>query len=415
MHEVRSMMDGELTFRGRPLSPGAGLSTQEEASSTTFNATCAESHATSHERPKMKPMAQADTDNTSDNVTQFPGATPETPRRHKRRSKDRTGAARQAKFRSRNKGDRYETPTKDAPSSPHVDAPPTVTPAARNGVTVDAPNIDKFVDISPADARASAQRHGRGIRFVTLTAALGLATVSGGFSITGMTSIFVGAYWPVVGMGLALEVGKLAAVAWLGHQRGMASWRLRAALAVLIAVLMGLNAIGCYGFLAKANIGHQIEGETAVGARLADVEARLSVRAETIADLTKQIADLDAARTIETPSAGNLRTASAISAQAAALAAATRLRAADDERRQTKRTSLADKLTVEAKALADLKIDKARVDGDKRVAEADLGPVRYLATLLGASDQDVLRWFILVVSLLLDPAAVLLLLAATRR
>jgi hypothetical protein len=32
-----------------------------------------------------------------------------------------------------------------------------------------------------------------------------LATVSGGFSITGMTSIFVRAYWPVIGMGVALE------------------------------------------------------------------------------------------------------------------------------------------------------------------------------------------------------------------
>ena len=45
-------------------------------------------------------------------------------------------------------------------------------------------------------------------------------------------------------------------------------------------------------------------------------------------------------------------------------------------------------------------------------AEADLGPVKYLATLIGAGDQDTLRWFILVVALLLDPAAVLLLLAA---
>ena len=35
-------------------------------------------------------------------------------------------------------------------------------------------------------------------------------------------------------------------------------------------------------------------------------------------------------------------------------------------------------------------------------------------TLLGAGDQDVLRWFILAIALLLDPAAVLLLLAATR-
>jgi len=46
------------------------------------------------------------------------------------------------------------------------------------------------------------------------------------------------------------------------------------------------------------------------------------------------------------------------------------------------------------------------------VIEADLGPVRYLATLLGAGDQNVLRYFILAVALLLDPTAVLLLLAA---
>jgi hypothetical protein len=138
---------------------------------------------------------------------------------------------------------------------------------------------------------------------------------------------------------------------------------------------MVLNAVGCYGFLAKAHIGHQVEGETAVGARLADVEARLS----------------------------------------AALAAVAKLRGADDERRQAKRTSLADKLSVEAKALGDLKIEKAKVDGDRKVAEADLGPLRYVETLLGAGDQDVLRYFILVAALLLDPAAVLLLPAATRR
>lgn len=44
-----------------------------------------------------------------------------------------------------------------------------------------------------------------------------------------------------------------------------------------------------------------------------------------------------------------------------------------------------------------------------------MGPVKYLAILLGAKDGDVLRYFILAVALLLDSAAVLLLLAATRR
>jgi hypothetical protein len=86
-----------------------------------------------------------------------------------------------------------------------------------------------------------------------------------------------------------------------------------------------------------------------------------------------------------------------------------KLRAADDERRQAKRNSLVDKLTVEAKALADLKVEKAAVEGERRTVEADLGPVRYLSTLLGVNNETVLRWFILVVALLLDAAAVLLL------
>jgi len=49
------------------------------------------------------------------------------------------------------------------------------------------------------------------------------------------------------------------------------------------------------------------------------------------------------------------------------------------------------------------------------VAEADLGPIRYLATSIGADAQDVLQYFIVVVAALLDPAAMLLLRAATRR
>jgi hypothetical protein len=38
-----------------------------------------------------------------------------------------------------------------------------------------------------------------------------------------------------------------------------------------------------------------------------------------------------------------------------------------------------------------------------------------IATLLGADNETVMRWFILVAALLLDPVAVLLLLASTRR
>jgi hypothetical protein len=59
-------------------------------------------------------------------------------------------------------------------------------------------------------------------------------------------------------------------------------------------------------------------------------------------------------------------------------------------------------------------LKQASVTSERRQAEADLGPVRYLVTLIGSTDEATMRWFILAVALLLDPAAVLLLFAAAR-
>ena len=83
-----------------------------------------------------------------------------------------------------------------------------------------------------------------------------------------------------------------------------------------------------------------------------------------------------------------------------------------DQQRKT-RTELVAQRTNEARALAGLQVEKAAADGERRKVEADLGPVKYLATLLGADSDTALRWFVLIVALLLDPAAVLLLLAAS--
>jgi hypothetical protein len=236
-----------------------------------------------------------------------------------------------------------------------------------------------------------------GVTFSTTMSALALATVSAGFSITGLTSIFIGSFWPVIAMGVALEAGKLSAVAWLARYRHMAPWRLRTALVALMAVLMALNAIGAYGFLAKAHIGHAVDGDVAAAGLAADIETRISVQSGVVSDLDRRIAQID--RAVDTATAKG-RTKGAMELAA-------------DQRKA--RTELVAQRTTEAKTLASLQVDHAKADGARRKVEADLGPVRYLASLLGAKDEDVLRWLILAVALLLDPAAVLLLAAATRR
>jgi hypothetical protein len=266
----------------------------------------------------------------------------------------------------------------DKPVTPPV-TPPGEDPGAGKG------------HVTPPETPAERN----GVDTTTLATALALATVSAGFSIYGMTSIFVGAFLLVMAMGAVLEAGKLRAVALLGMGRG-SRW-LRAALVVMVGILMGLNAVGAYGFLSKAHIDHAVAGEVTTLARNADVEARLGVQGGVVADLDRRIAQIDTAIEKATTSG---RTTSA-------------MRLADDQRKT--RTDLVAQRTNEAKALAVLKVEKATADGERAKVEADLGPVRYLATLLGSTDEQTMRWFIMVVALLLDPAAVLLLLAASKR
>jgi len=340
-------------------------------------------------------MSQATDDDTTtaDNVRPIrPDLMPE-PSRTKVRPRDRRAAARKAKSRNKIKVDRDTSPVTGAlVHTPPI--APIVTQADGDRVTLPAHATAPRWRNAPA-SRQAAEHHR--IDRLTLLAALALATVSAGFSIYGFTSIFVGAFWPVIGMGIALEFGKLRAVTWIGRN-GSAPWQgLKGALTVLVLVLMGLNVVGAFGFLAKAHIGHQVEGETAIGGRMAEIQGRISLQKGIVAGLDRQIAQIDLAVEKST-SKGRTNAAMQLAA---------------DQKRN--RADLVTERVRQGKMLADLQVEKASVEGQRKVAEADLGPVRYLATLLGAGDQDVLRWFILVVAILLDPAAVLLLLAATRR
>jgi hypothetical protein len=69
----------------------------------------------------------------------------------------------------------------------------------------------------------------------------------------------------------------------------------------------------------------------------------------------------------------------------------------------------------EAQALAALRIEKVKTDVDRRRAEADVGPVRYLAELIGMPATDLersVRLLTLALVAVLDPMAVALLLGA---
>jgi nucleoside-diphosphate-sugar epimerase len=160
---------------------------------------------------------------------------------------------------------------------------------------------------------------------------------------------------------------------------------------------MTLNAVGCFGYLSKAQIVSALAGDLVIAGRSVETDARLSMQSSVVADLDRRIAQIDTAIDKATEKGR----------------ASAAMKLADEQRRT--RADLAAQRTYEANVLATLQVEKAAVEGERRKVEADLGSIRHLATLLGANDQDVLRWFILAIALLLDPAAVLLLLAASKR
>jgi hypothetical protein len=114
---------------------------------------------------------------------------------------------------------------------------------------------------------AQSKRHGI-LQAVLLCTALAVAAVSGGFSIVGLTAIFAGSFWPVIGMGAALETAKLSAVSWLGRRNSASRW-LKGAIVTLVVTLMSLSAVGSYGYLAKARIAHEVAGEAQITAHQA--------------------------------------------------------------------------------------------------------------------------------------------------
>jgi hypothetical protein len=297
---------------------------------------------------------------------------------------DPTNAARQRRFRERRK-DAGVTKLSAVTAVTEAEESPV---SAEISISLPTQAVDE-----PAQVGRYANRYGTDV--LTLLVAFALAAVSAGFSIVGMTSVFGGAFWPIVGMGCVLELAKLRSVALIGMRRG--SRPVRAGLVLLVAALMGLNAIGAYGFLAKAHIGQAVAGDVAVAGRLAEVNARVGVQADLLSDLDRRLAQIDEAieKAIQRGRSGS----------AMALAA--------DQRKV--RDQLSGQRAAVARILAELKTERAAVDGQRKVVEAELGPVRFMAALIGVDSELAMRYFILAVSCLLDPAAVLLLLCATRR
>lgn len=92
------------------------------------------------------------------------------------------------------------------------------------------------------------------INYLLLICALSLSTVAAYYSVIGLTTIFAGAFWPVVIMGGLLEGSKIVVSSWLYRKWDIVPALLKTYLTTAVIILMIITSIGIFGFLSKAHI-----------------------------------------------------------------------------------------------------------------------------------------------------------------
>lgn len=245
------------------------------------------------------------------------------------------------------------------------------------------------------------------IRFnIAYAMALTLAAIGAAVSLYGLVMMFGAAFLPI---GAGLEAGKLTSAAALHRSWATLGWRIRYALTAIVVTLMVLTSSGIYGFTLTRYLAHVAAITAPALERAAAADEDIARQTGKVADLDKQIADLDASPRISTEIAAKPRTAAAIAAQAQAQAAAAKLRLADEQRRQAKRDGLTAKRDSETAELARLRSLRAEVASVQKAAEAEVGPVKLVADVLGVDPGKVVA---AAVAAIYDALCVLLLLVA---
>ena len=237
---------------------------------------------------------------------------------------------------------------------------------------------------------------------LTLLAALGLAAVAGWFSIIGIMSIYAGAAFHALIMGIALEAGKLVTTSWLYRNWDYAGWKLKIPLVIFTLTLMLATSIGVFGFLSKAHL-EQGAGTIDNSAKIERLDQQIAREKATIDDDQKVTQQLDA--TINSY-LGKDRTDRSLSVR----------RSQAPQRKQ-----LRDDIDAAQKRIDGYSDEKLKLNSQLRQQQLDVGPIRYIAELWYGADgnaekniESAVRIFTLIIVSSLDPLAVILLIAANQ-
>lgn len=204
-------------------------------------------------------------------------------------------------------------------------------------------------------------------------------------------------------MGMSLEIGKLVTAVWLHKNWKTAPKVLRAYFMVATLVLMFITSMGIFGFLSRAHI-EQAAPVGDISAQIEMIDAKITAKKEEIANAQTTIKGLDEVVNQYLQKGTDVKSVSS----------------ANTARKQnsSERTKLQKVIDQAQKDITKLNEEKFPLSQKIRKAEAEVGPIKYIAQFVYGPDAGkdlfdrAVTWMIFVIIFVFDPLAVLLLIAS---
>lgn len=243
--------------------------------------------------------------------------------------------------------------------------------------------------------------------------AIGLATFSGYYSVFGISKLFSGGSWSILGMAAMLELSKLVVVTFLHDHFKTLRLLFKTYLMSAAVVLMAITSIGVYGYLTNsyqetAKVVYKAQNEIV----LLDQKKELFIQQKTqidklIEEKNGRLKSLDNIRV----SQQNAYTQQLTSKKGTGNLS--RSMSSVDKSTESLNTELSQ-LTTKSFALSDsiAKIDATKLTVSNETFSSELGPLLYLSRITGIPMDNVVNWFILILVIVFDPLAVSLVIAA---
>jgi cell division protein FtsB len=241
------------------------------------------------------------------------------------------------------------------------------------------------------------------IAYLTLISGLAISGVAEYYSIMGLIAIYPSVFWPIVIMGVVLGLGKISGTVWLKQNWEYSPWFLKAYILPAIIALMLITSLGVFGFLSKAHSDQSlVSGD--VQSKIAVYDEKIKTAKDNIDANRKALKQMDEAVDQVMGRSNDEKGAD---------------KAVQIRRGQLKeRNRLQAEIQAEQKTISNLTEERAPIAAEVRKVEAEVGPIKYIAHLLYGENPDAnilekaVIWVTVLIVIVLDPLAVILLLAS---